>query len=67
MIHICNDLSYITYTPSSISAEAEKLIAVEVIPDAPPTKPIVGTEVVAEALPTKLKTDNLELPSQLIS
>lgn len=44
-------------------AEAEKLIATETIPDTPPAKPIVSTEVVAEALPTKANTANLELPS----
>lgn len=44
-------------------AEAEKLIATDEIPDTPPAKPIVSTEVVAEALPTKTSTENLELPS----
>ena len=59
-------LSAVMTCDFGIAAEAEKLIAVEVIPDTPPAKPIVSTEVVAEAPPTKVDTTALELPSWLL-
>lgn len=46
------------------TAEAEKLIAAEVVPDTPPAKPIVSTEVVAEAPPTKTDATKLDFPSE---
>lgn len=53
-----------SFFPASLSAEAEKLIATDVIPDTPPIKPLVSTEVVAEAPPTKINTADLEVPSE---
>lgn len=40
------------------------MIAVDAVPDTPPVVPIVSTEVVAEAPPTKVDTKTLEFPCE---
>lgn len=46
-------------------AEAEKLIAPASVPDTPPVKPIISTEVVGEAPFKPLDTSSLELPKHV--